>query len=436
MKEIPDFVSLYDQYKKQGFEMISISVDKDGIKGIKSFAEKYNINYPILMIDQNLLKLYGGISYIPTTFLIDKEGKIRSQYMGYRDKSIFESDIESLISDKPVRMKVDIAMYTEKTSWIPKSLADNIADDIKKAVNNRVKSIGVVSEAELPNWIKQNMGDGETDIIIMFGDFPDSIYPSGNAQPDGSLAELFLEDGNMFLNTADYIFWGGELGRNVSSGLINMLDSPNLYIDTSQPEISMNVTSLGKQFLPSLANFGSSRPIPTSRMSQEWEVEASFADDGGANADPVVILNKKDGGRIAVIHEVVNDSLPRSAVMSEFILNWLPTITGIPINKSIQMKESLKNALPNGNISGVIKDAENKMPVKKAKIEVLKDGFYFGLSGYTDDNGRYTINGVPDGNFDVIASKFPYTKTTINTNVKPDETTSNIDFIVNPIHSK
>lgn len=446
LKEIPYFISLYDQYKKQGFEMISISVDKEDIKGIKSFAEQYKINYPILISDQSVLKLYGGISYIPTTFLIDKEGKIRSQYIGYRDKSIFESDIESLISNKPVKMKVDIAMYTEKTNWIPILTAEKIAENIIKSVADRVKSINIVSETDLPGWIKQNMGDGETDIIVLFGDFPDSIYSSGNNQPDGSPAELFLEDGNMFLNTADYIFWGGEFGLNGSFGLMNMLDSPNLSIDINQPEISMNVTPLGKQFLPSLVNFRSSRPIPINRMSQEWEIEASFADDGGTNADPVVIRNKEDGGRIAIIHQVVNDSLPRSAVISEFILNWLPTVAGISTYPSAQimfrraaeeqMKEKFKNTLPNGSISGVIRDAESKMPVKKAKIEVLKDGFRFGLFGYTDDNGKYTINGVPVGNFDVIASRFPYTKTTINTHVKPDETISNTDFEMKPIHNQ
>jgi tetratricopeptide (TPR) repeat protein len=436
LKEIPYFISLYDQYKKQGFEMISICVDKEGIKGIKSFAEQYKINYPILISDQSVLKLYGSISYIPTTFLIDREGKIRSQYIGYRDKSIFESDIKSLISGEPVKMKVDIAMYTEKTNWIPILTADKIAEDIKKAVGDRVKSINIVSEKELPNWIKQNTGDGETDIIVLFGDFPDSIYSSGNNQPDGSSAELFLEDGNMFLNTADHIFWGGELGLNGSFGLMNMLDSPNLSININQLEIIMNVTPLGKQFLPSLERFGSTRSIPTNRMSDEWEVEASFADDGGANADPVVIRNKEDGGRIAIFYQVVsNDEFPRAAVIREFILNWLPTVAGIPIYPS-EHKESLKDALSSGSISGIVLDAESKTPVTKAKIEIAKDGFHSGLFGWTDNNGKYTINGVPVGNFDVIASRFPYTKTTINTNMKPDETASKADFEMKPIHNQ
>ena len=111
-------------------------------------------------------------------------------------------------------MKVDIAMYTDETWWIPKELADEIGEQIKEAVEPHVKSIDFVSKADLPQWIQQNMGDGEIDIIILFGDFPETIYPAGNVQPDGSLAEQFLEDGNMYVNTADWIFYGGQEAKN------------------------------------------------------------------------------------------------------------------------------------------------------------------------------------------------------------------------------
>ena len=224
-------------------------------------------------------------------------------------------------------MSVDIAMYVEQTGWMSIEVANIIGEEIEEAVGDYVKSIGVFSEEELPEWIHENMGDDDIDIIFLFGDFPDSIYPSGNAQPDGSLAELFLEDGNMFLNTADYIFWAN--GRNNQGGLTNMLDCPQLYINLGGP-VPMEVTPLGRQYLSSLGDFGSTRPLPTDRLSEDWEVEASFADDGGARADPVVVRNKTYDGRVAIFFQrgEGEEDLPRPEVISEFILNWLPTIAG------------------------------------------------------------------------------------------------------------
>jgi cytochrome c biogenesis protein CcmG/thiol:disulfide interchange protein DsbE len=99
VKEIPHFIELYEQYKDQGFAMVGISVDREGVSVVKSFAQKYRINYPILMTDGQVDKTYGGIPGIPTTFVIDSAGNIRQKYVGYRDKAVFEADIKALLAE-------------------------------------------------------------------------------------------------------------------------------------------------------------------------------------------------------------------------------------------------------------------------------------------------------------------------------------------------
>jgi peroxiredoxin len=99
VKEIPHFIELYKQYKDQGFAMVGISVDREGISVVKSFTRKYQINYPILMTDGQVQKAYGGIPSIPTTFVIDSAGNIRRKYVGYRDKAVFEADIKALLAE-------------------------------------------------------------------------------------------------------------------------------------------------------------------------------------------------------------------------------------------------------------------------------------------------------------------------------------------------
>jgi len=99
VKEIPHFIALYEQYKDQGFAIVGISLDHQGISVVKSFARKYRVNYPILMTDGQVDKAYGGIPSIPTTFVIDSAGNIRQKYVGYRDKAVFEADIKALLEE-------------------------------------------------------------------------------------------------------------------------------------------------------------------------------------------------------------------------------------------------------------------------------------------------------------------------------------------------
>ena len=63
----------------------------------KEFAGKMGINYPVLVDDGKASEIYGPIRSIPTTFIIDKSGKIVKMYIGYREKAVFEADIKELL---------------------------------------------------------------------------------------------------------------------------------------------------------------------------------------------------------------------------------------------------------------------------------------------------------------------------------------------------
>ncbi|MHC4560475.1 MAG: peroxiredoxin family protein [Planctomycetota bacterium] len=101
--EIPHFIAIHEQYKDKGFAMVGISTDRKGVGIVRSFAQKNRINYPILMADGRVQAAYGGIRAIPTTFVIDSAGIIRHQYVGYRDKSVFETAIKALLADSELQ---------------------------------------------------------------------------------------------------------------------------------------------------------------------------------------------------------------------------------------------------------------------------------------------------------------------------------------------
>lgn len=94
-QEIPDFIEIEKEYGDQGFAMIGVALVDRG--AAKSFSDKMGINYPILIDDGNVSAAYGPIRSIPTTFVIDKEGKIAKVYIGYRPKDVFEKDIKELL---------------------------------------------------------------------------------------------------------------------------------------------------------------------------------------------------------------------------------------------------------------------------------------------------------------------------------------------------
>jgi peroxiredoxin len=94
-KEIPDFIELYKQYSKRGVTIIGIALDE--YNAVKNFHSENKINYPILLGTDEVVKLYGGIRGIPTTFVIGKDGTIRQRYEGFRPKDLFEKEIKAAL---------------------------------------------------------------------------------------------------------------------------------------------------------------------------------------------------------------------------------------------------------------------------------------------------------------------------------------------------
>ena len=67
-------------------------------------------------------------------------------------------------------------------------------------------------------------------------------------------------------------------------------------------------------------------------------------------------------------------------------------------------QEGWVDSFSHGSISGVVRDAQTKMPIPKARIEVSRYGSSSELFTYSDGAGKYILNGVPVGTVDVTAS--------------------------------
>jgi cytochrome c biogenesis protein CcmG/thiol:disulfide interchange protein DsbE len=76
---------------------VGISLDRDGWKVVTPFAQKSKITYPIVLGDEALTKVYGGIEYIPTTFLVDRKGNVIAKHVGGVSKQDFEAMVRKAL---------------------------------------------------------------------------------------------------------------------------------------------------------------------------------------------------------------------------------------------------------------------------------------------------------------------------------------------------
>jgi len=96
--EIPWYMEFQNKYKEGGLSVVGVSMDEDGWKSVKPFLEEKKVNYPVVIGDWDLAKLFG-ITALPVTLLIDRDGKIADLHAGMVDRGAFEHEIQILLKE-------------------------------------------------------------------------------------------------------------------------------------------------------------------------------------------------------------------------------------------------------------------------------------------------------------------------------------------------
>jgi len=221
-------------------------------------------------------------------------------------------------------MASDIAISTQ-AGWWGQAAADREMQEIADNVTGAsVEQFAASEQAALADWVADHTGDGTPDLLIICGQFPDTIYTPGNVQADDSLAELFLDDGNCIINTGDWIFYVvNGAGTNAAGGLQTMMDIPGVTV-AGEDDTAVTVTADGQDYTPTLQDFATDRPFHLDTLAGDWEVELVLAGNAaGTRADPVIVHNTTTGGRIGIFYQTMSqDGDPRGEVISEWINNW------------------------------------------------------------------------------------------------------------------
>jgi thiol-disulfide isomerase/thioredoxin len=103
--EIPDLVALQAQYRDR-LQIIGVSQDEGSIEVVKRFAEQQRMNYPIVMMTPELEKAFAGVSALPTSFVIDREGRIVQRHVGMLNATVTEQEMRAL-AGLPVNASIE-----------------------------------------------------------------------------------------------------------------------------------------------------------------------------------------------------------------------------------------------------------------------------------------------------------------------------------------
>lgn len=97
-KEMPGYQRLMDKYGTHGFVVVGLKANMmPDTENPLSFAKKIGVHYPLVVATDDLLKKFGGLEGLPTTFLYDRQGILRRKVIGFEYTAVFESELKALL---------------------------------------------------------------------------------------------------------------------------------------------------------------------------------------------------------------------------------------------------------------------------------------------------------------------------------------------------
>ena len=82
VEEMPSMEKLYQKFKGENFEILAVSIDETGLKAVAPFMKKSGLTFPALIDSEGTIKTVYGITAIPESFIIDKQGFLIKKIVG------------------------------------------------------------------------------------------------------------------------------------------------------------------------------------------------------------------------------------------------------------------------------------------------------------------------------------------------------------------
>jgi thiol-disulfide isomerase/thioredoxin len=103
--EIPDLVALQEKYRDT-LQIVGVSEDEAPPEHVKRFVEEHRINYPVVMTTRELQHLFPGVQALPTSFIVDREGRLVQKHVGMLSAELTELEARAL-AGLPVNASIE-----------------------------------------------------------------------------------------------------------------------------------------------------------------------------------------------------------------------------------------------------------------------------------------------------------------------------------------
>ena len=140
--EIPDLVALQERYKGR-LQIIGLNVD-DEEADIQQYVQETGINYPVAMTSNDVRIQFGGIPALPTSFLLDTEGRVVQKHVGLWNPAVYETEIRALLG-MPIMAKIEtfedkgevFLSHADRATELPGVDLSKLTPEQKKVVLHR-----------------------------------------------------------------------------------------------------------------------------------------------------------------------------------------------------------------------------------------------------------------------------------------------------------
>jgi peroxiredoxin len=97
--EMPGFQDVYDRNRSRGFTVLGVSTDAAGNDHVARYLQDHRITYPVAMASNGIVQGFGGVHALPTSFLLDRQGRIRHEVSGIFAEFTLEQAVERLLAE-------------------------------------------------------------------------------------------------------------------------------------------------------------------------------------------------------------------------------------------------------------------------------------------------------------------------------------------------
>ena len=95
-KQLPILNDLLKEYSETNLAVLGLAFEQPGSQAIKALVDGSGVSFPLYPPDYDIIQGFGGLTAVPTLFIIDKNQNIIRKYVGVTDANTLEADIRAI----------------------------------------------------------------------------------------------------------------------------------------------------------------------------------------------------------------------------------------------------------------------------------------------------------------------------------------------------